>query len=78
MRDNQNESVPVRRREDIGRIRDCVTYFSPDCKKGCEAIYLGGITEMNADGEKQAWGQISWCSMAARVAAAREVTSSLL
>ena len=24
-------------------------------KKGCEAIYLGGITEMNADGEEQAW-----------------------
>ncbi len=46
MRDNQNESVPVRRREYIGRIRDCVTYFSPDWKKGCEAIYLGGITEM--------------------------------
>ena len=46
MRDNQNESVPVRRREDIGRIRDCVTYFSPDWKKGGEAIYLGGITEM--------------------------------
>ena len=46
MRDNQNESVLVRRREDIGRIRDCITYFSPDWKKGCEAIYLGGITEM--------------------------------
>ena len=46
MRDNQNESIPVRRREDIGRIRDCVTYFSPDWKKGGEAIYLGGITEM--------------------------------
>ena len=46
MRDNQNESVPVRRREDIGRIRDCVTYFSPDWKKGGEAIYLGGSTEM--------------------------------
>jgi len=27
-------------------MRDCVTYFSPDWKKGCEAIYLGGITEM--------------------------------
>ena len=46
MRDNQNESIPVRRREDIGRIRDCVTYFSPDWKQGGDAIYLGGITEM--------------------------------
>ena len=45
-------------------------------KQGCAAIYLGGITEMNADGEEQAWGQISWYSMAERVAAAREVTSS--
>ncbi len=47
-------------------------------KKGCEAIYLGGITEMNADDEEKAWGQISLCSMAERAAAAREVTSSLL
>ena len=31
-----------------------------------------------ADGEEKAWGQISLCSMAERVAAAREVTSSLL
>jgi hypothetical protein len=31
-----------------------------------------------ADGEDQAWGQTSLCSMAERVAAAREVTSSLL
>ena len=47
-------------------------------KKGCAAIYLGGNTEMNADGEEQAWGQTILCSMVARVAAAREVTSSLL
>jgi hypothetical protein len=66
------------RREDIGRIRDGGTYFSPDWKQGGAAIYLGGITEMNAGGQEQACGQISWCSMAARVAAAREVTSSLL
>jgi hypothetical protein len=46
MRDNQNEIVPVRRRDGIGRIRDCGTYFSLDWKKGCEAIYLGGSTEM--------------------------------
>src|SRR6266508_3082352 len=44
--EKHNESVPVRRRADIGRIRDCVTYFSPDWKKGGAAIYLGGITEM--------------------------------
>ena len=41
-----NESVPVRRRADIGRIRDCGTYLSPDRKQGGDANYLGGITEI--------------------------------
>ncbi|RIK33572.1 MAG: hypothetical protein DCC55_34665, partial [Chloroflexi bacterium] len=78
---NQNESIPVRRREDIGRIRDYVTYFSPDGKKGCETIYLGGIAEMWRMARRKRGaklGQISLCSMAERVAAAREVTASLL
>jgi hypothetical protein len=36
----------VRRRGDIGRIRDEGTYFSPFGKQGREALYLGGITEV--------------------------------
>ena len=64
--------------EDIGRIRDCVAYFSPTGKKERGATYLGGITEVLRMARRKRGGQISLCSMAERVAALREVTPSLL
>src|SRR5712692_9895804 len=76
--EDPTESVPVRRREDIGRIRDCGTYFSGYLEEGMRSHIPRRNYRDGADGEEKAWGQMSWCSMAERVAAAREVTSSLL
>ena len=73
-----DESLPVWRLENIGRIRDCVAYFAPDWEEGCGATYLGGITEVLRMARRKRGGQTSLCSMAERVAALREVTPSLL
>src|SRR6266849_4479988 len=80
LRRNQatDESLPGGWQEDIGRIRDCVTYFSGYLEEGMRSHIPRRNYRDVADGEEKAWGQISWCSMAERVAAAREVTSSLL
>lgn len=40
------ESVPIRKRADIGKIRNGVTDCSPDGKLGCAALYLGGIADL--------------------------------
>ncbi len=69
---------PSGRREDIGKIRDGGTYFSGFLQAGMPSHLPRRNYRDGADVEKQTWGQINWCSMAARVAVAREVTSSLL
>ena len=49
----------------------------PEWRRGCEVVYVGGSSAVLGDGEERVRGQISLCSIAERVAAARELTSSL-
>ena len=73
-----DDSLPVWRMENIGRIRDYVAYFAPDWEEGVWSHIPRRNYRGVADGEEKARGQTSLCSMAERVAALREVTPSLL